>query len=95
MEVRDQRRIGDRREVDQNSGEGRRIRQGRRTWDRRYDSRAGWTDGSKFDRRGAHPSLFAVLGFPVSRGVRRRGPPRRGGEVRRSSIRRYVDRRAP
>ena len=95
MEARDERRIGERREVDQHSAEGRRIHEVRRTWERRHGSRGGWTDGGKFDRRGAYPSLFEALGFTLLRGVRRMGPPRRSAEVRRSSIRRYVDRQAP
>ena len=95
MEARKERRIGEHREANQRSGEGRRIDKGRRTWNRRHRARGGMIDGGKLDRRGAHPSFFGTLGFPVLRGVRRMGSTRRSGVMRRSSIRRCVDRRAP
>ena len=68
MEAWDQRRIGERRQVNQHNGEGRRTHKERRTADRRHGARGGWADGGKFDRRGEHPSLFATLGFLVLRG---------------------------
>jgi len=95
MELRENRRIGQRREADQRSGEGRRIDKTRRTWNRRHRAQGDMTDGSEFDRRGARPSLFAMLGFTLVRGVRRKGPSRRSGVARRSFMRRHVERRAP
>lgn len=92
MEVQDQRRIKDRRGADQRSSDGRRIEKERRGWSRRHLSGEGLSDGGKFDRRGAHPSMFARLGFPLLRGVRRLDSPRRSGVVRRSFVRRSADR---
>ena len=94
MELPDNRRIGERREADQRIGEGRRIDTARRTRSRRHGALGEPTDGDEFDRRGAHPSLFATLGFTLVRGIRRKGSPRRSGVVRRSFMRRRVDRRA-
>ena len=97
MEVRDKRRIAERREADQRSGECRRIDKARRNRKRRQDAgrgmAGGMADGDKFDRRGAHPSLFASLGYTLLRGVRRIGSARRRIVARRSSMRRGVDRR--
>ncbi len=98
MEAPDQRRIAERREADQRSGECRRIDNTRRNQKRRQDAgrgmAGGMADGDKFDRRGAHPSLFASLGYTLLRGVRRIGSARRRIIARRSSMRRGVDRRA-
>ncbi len=97
METPDQRRIAERREADQRSGECRRIDKARRNRKRRQDAgrgMAGVADGDKFDRRGAHPSLFASLGYSLLRGVRRIGSARRRIVARRSSMRRGIDRRA-
>ncbi len=91
MEVPDGRRIGERREADQRSGEERRIDKKRRIWSRRFRARET-TDEGRYDRRGGLTSLFAVIGFPLLRGVRRMGSARRSGAVRRSFIRRWVDR---
>ena len=97
MEAPDQRRIAERREADQRGGEGRRIDNARRNRKRRQDAgrgmAGGMADGDKFDRRGAHPSLFASLGYTLLRGVRRIGSARRSIVARRSSMRRGVDRR--
>ena len=93
MEAQDQRRITERREADQRGGEGRRIDKARRNRKRRQDAGRGMADGDKFDRRGAHPSLFASLGYTLLRGVRRIGSARRNIVARRSSMRRGVDRR--
>ena len=95
MEAVDRRRIGERRKADQHSGEGRRINERRSIWNRRHDARGEMTDGGRLDRRGAHPSLFATLGFRLLRGVRRMGSARRSGAMRRSFARRCVDRRSP
>jgi hypothetical protein len=94
MEARDERRIRERRGAEHRSGEGRRNNEGRRIWTRRHGVRGGMTDGGKFDRRGAHPSLFATLAFPVSREPRRMDSVRRSGVMRRSFVRRCADRRA-
>jgi hypothetical protein len=93
METPDQRRIAERREADQRSGECRRIDTARRNRKRRQDSGRGMADEDKFDRRGTHPSLFATLGYTLLRGVRRIGSARRRIIARRSSMRRGVDRR--
>ena len=53
------------------------------------------TDGGRFDRRGEHPSLFATLGFRLLRGVRRMDSDRRSDVVRRSFMRRSLDRQVP
>ena len=94
MEAQKRRRIGERREADQHSGEGRRIDKARRIGNRRRGQGEGeeLTDRDKYDRRGAHPSFYAGLGFSLLRGVRRLGPVRRSDVVRRSNIRRRVDR---
>ncbi len=72
METPDQRRIAERREADQRNGEGRRIDKARRNRKRRQDAgrgmAGGMADRDKFDRRGAHPSLFASLGYTLLRG---------------------------
>ena len=98
METPDQRRIAERREADQRSGECRRIDNARRNRKRRQAAGRGMAgevaDGDKFERRGAHPSLFASLGYTLLRGVRRIGSARRNIVARRSSMRRGVDRRA-
>ncbi len=98
METPDQRRIAERREADQRSGDCRRIDNTRRNQKRRQVAgrgmAGGMADGAKFDRRGAHPSLFATLGYTLLRGVRRIGSARRSIIARRSSMRRGVDRRA-
>ena len=97
METPDHRRIAERREADQRNGEGRRIDKARRNRKRRQDAgrgmAGGMADGDEFDRRGAHPSLFATLGYTLLRGVRRIGSARRRIIARRSSMRRGVDRR--
>jgi len=90
MEAHDERRIMERREAARHGGEGRRIDKERRSWGRRHSAGEGMTDGGKFDRRGAHPSLFATLGLPPLRGVR---SPQRSGVVRRSFVRRSFARR--
>ena len=92
MEVQDQRRIRERRAADHRSSEGRRMDKERRGRSRRHVSGEQLSDGGKFDRRGAHPSVFARLGFPLLRGVRRLDSPRRSGELRRSFVRRSSDR---
>ncbi len=98
MEAQNTRRIRERREAELHSGEGRRIDKARRLGDRRRGQGGGegegeeLTDRDKYDRRGAHPSLFATLGFSLLRGVRRLGSARRSDVVRRSNIRRRVDR---
>ncbi len=92
MEAREKRRIGERREADQHSSEGRRIDEERRIWNRRDGARGEEADGRRLDRRGAHPSFFATLGFRLLRGVRRMGSARRIGAARRSYMRRCVDR---
>ena len=94
MEARDDRRIGERRKADQHSSEGRPIDKRRLFWNRRHGARGEMTDGARLDRRGAHPSLFATLGFRLLRGVRRMDSARRSDVVRRSLIRRWVDRPA-
>ena len=94
MEERDRRRIAERREADQRSGESRRIDKARRYWNRRQGVGGGTAEGDKFDRRGEHPSLFASLGYTLLRGVRRIGAARRSAIARRSLMRRGVDRRA-
>ena len=94
MEVQEQRRIAERRAADQRSAESRRIDKARRYWNRRQDARGSMTEGGEFDRRGAYPSLFASLGYTLLRGVRRIVPIRRNVEVRRSFMRRSIDRRA-
>jgi hypothetical protein len=92
MELQDQRRTRARRAADQRSGEGRRIDNERRGWSRRDVAGERLSDGGKFDRRGPHPSVFAQLGFPLLRGVRRLDSPRRSGVLRRSFVRRSADR---
>ena len=98
MGAQHSRRIVERREADQHTGEGRRFDTVRRLGDRRRGQGGGegegeeLTDRDKYDRRGAHPSLFATLGFSLLRGVRRLGSARRSDVVRRSNIRRRVDR---
>ncbi len=94
MEAQNTRRIRERREADHYSGEGRRFDNVRRLGDRRRGEGEGeeLTDRDKYDRRGAHPSLFATLGFSLLRGVRRLGLARRSDVVRRSNVRRRVDR---
>ena len=82
----------ERRAVDQRTSEGRRIDRERRGWSRRHRSGEALSDGGKFDRRGENPSMFARLGFPLLRGVRRLDSPRRSGVVRRSFVRRSADR---
>jgi len=93
MEVWEERRVTERRAADQRSGAGRRSEKRRSSGNRRNSAPGAKTDGDKFDRRGAYPSLFATLGFPVVRGVRRKGSPRRVALVRRCAVRRSVDRR--
>jgi len=95
MEARDDRRIGERRKADQHSSEGRRIDKRRLFWNRRHGARGEMTDGARLDRRGAHPSLFATLGFRLLRGVRRMDSDRRTDVVRRSFMRRSFDRQVP
>ena len=98
MGAQNTRRIRERREADYYSGEGRRIDKARRLGDRRRGQGEGegegeeLTDRDNYDRRGAHPSLFATLGFSLLRGVRRLGLARRSDVVRRSDVRRRVDR---
>ncbi len=98
MGAQQSRRIVERREADHHSGEGRRIDRARRLGDRRRGQGEGegegeeLTDRDNYDRRGAHPSLFATLGFSLLRGVRRLGLARRSDVVRRSNVRRRVDR---
>ena len=98
MGAQQSRRVVERREAELHSGEGRRIDKARRLGDRRRGQGEGegegeeLTDRDKYDRRGAHPSLFATLGFSLLRGVRRLGLARRSDVVRRSNVRRRVDR---
>ncbi len=92
MAVWDEGRARERREANQRSGERRRIEEERRGWDRRHSAKER-TDEHDFDRRGAHPSLFAARGFRLLRGVRRMSSARRGA-VRRSLRRRLDDRLA-
>ena len=99
MGAQQSRRIVERREAELHSGEGRRIDKARRLGDRRRGQGEGegegegeeLTDRENYDRRGAHPSLFATLGFSLLRGVRRLGLARRSDVVRRSDVRRRVD----
>jgi len=65
MQAQDRRSFGERREAGPYVGEGRRIDEVRRIWNRRHGGPGGVTDEGEFDRRGAHPSLFAALGFPL------------------------------
>ena len=92
MKARERRGMGERREADQHRSEGRRIDVERRIWNRRDGARGEVADGRRLDRRGAHPSFFATLGFRLLRGVRRMGSVRRSGAGRRSYMRRCVDR---
>ena len=91
MEAQDRRSFGERREASPHGGEGRRIDGVRRIWKRRHGGLRGMTHEGEFDRRGVHPSLFAALGFPLLRGVRRVGSARRSGLARRSAMRRWTD----
>ena len=93
MAVWDEGRARERREANQRGGERRQIEEERRGWDRRHSAKE-MTDEHDFDRRGAHPSLFAAPGFRLLRGVRRMSSARRGGAVRRS-LRRRLDDRLP
>jgi hypothetical protein len=95
MEVWEERRVSERRAANPRSSAGRRREKRRGSENRRNRVSGARTDGDKSDRRGAYPSLFATLGFPVLRGVRRKDSPRRGALVRRCSVRRSTDRRAP
>ncbi len=93
-EAGNDRRIAERREADQRSGEDRRIDNARRNWNRRYDAPGATPGVSEFDRRGVHPSLFAMHGFKLLRGIRRTDSARRNDEGRRFFMRRCVERRA-
>ena len=91
MEAHNRRLFGERRDAGPRGGEGRRIDEVRRIRNRRHGGSRGMTHEDEFDRRGVHPWLFAALGFPLLRGIRRVGLARRSGVARRSVLRRWTD----